>query len=88
MSYSEALDWFQYRQHVGSLNPGMRVDRVLSLIAHIFGSAYLKLKSGEKFKPSDFTLWPDASQVQDEDIEGTPEAVLAFLTGLKQPEDS
>lgn len=51
MSYSEFLDWCKYREHWGSLNIGMRIDRAVArFIYYRFGKSSLAIKN---FSPYD-----------------------------------
>lgn len=83
MPYSEYLSWIKFITKNGSINPGRRLDKSLSLIAAHFSRAFIKFKDGRKADMNDFTLYPEKREEQ----YGGVDEVFAFLSSMAKLED-
>lgn len=79
ITYREFISWIKYVKKHGSLNPALRLDRTLGIIATHFSRALgVKYEGGGKAERDNFTLYPE----KHEDVEATPEQVFAYLSSI------
>lgn len=76
VSYSEFVNWCEYRRRQGGLNVGLRIDRA---IARALAAHFNSMSKTQKFKISDFSPFDaDQEKVNVDD----PQAMFTVLKGL------
>jgi hypothetical protein len=65
ISYSELMQWIQYRNKRGSLHVGMRVEQSIALLASMYANAHSK--KGVTWKMVDFMAHADEEVISLDD---------------------